>query len=57
MSFLKTHIFSKIFYSSVGSKMLCLERNTADRLRFIFVVNELLGRMSKQESQKRDIII
>ena len=48
---------SKIFYSSIGSEILRLARSTSDRVTLKILVNELLGRVSKQGKQKRDIII
>ena len=51
------NILSKIFYPSIVSEMLCLAKNTGDRVIFIMLVCRLLGRTSKQGSQKRDIII
>ena len=50
MPFYNSNIPSKIFYSSIGSEVLFLARNTSDHLTFIMLVNELFDRMSKQRS-------
>ena len=51
------NIPSKIFYFSIGSEILRLARNNSDRITFIMLVYELLGAVSKQGRQKRDIMI
>lgn len=53
LPFFDSNIPSKIFYSSNGFEILHLARNTSDHVTFIVLVNKLLGRISKQRSQKK----
>ena len=54
--FFNSNITSNIFYSSTGFETLRLARNANDCVKFM-LVKKLLGRMSKEESQKIDIMI
>ena len=46
--FFNNNVPSKVFYSSIGSEILRLARNTSDGVIFIMEVNKLFDRISKQ---------
>ena len=43
---------SKVFYSSINSKILRLARNNNDHPTYIILVDQVFNRMSKQGDQK-----
>ena len=55
--FFNNNILSNLLYFFIGFEALPPAGNTYGRLKFKTLVNKLLGSISKQASQKRDIIM
>ena len=57
MLFFNRNILSKFFYSTIGSEILCLDRNISNRFTFIMLVNKPIGQTELARRQKRDVKI